>query len=137
MNMKTTEQRLSELEVRVSKLEELAKVQRSGGANPQPSRKKVSAKEFLLTKVLKSETERGLVLAYYLEHMEGMSSFNVNDVVAIFRVAKEKKPINPSDVIAKNASRGFVMEATEKKDKKKAWTLTATGERYVEDELNK
>lgn len=135
--MKTTEHRLSELEARVSQLERLSQTRHSEEVNSQLSRKKVSAKEFLLTKAFKSETEKGLVLAYYLEHVEGMPSFNVDDVVAIFRVAKEKRPINPSDVVAKNVARGFVMEAMEKKDKKKAWILTATGERYVENELNK
>ena len=135
MQQGTFEQHISELEVRVSQLEVLLERRHKGG-DTQP-RKKISAKEFLLTKVFKSEIEKGLVLAYYLEYTEGMLSFNVDDVVEVFRVAKEKKPLNPSDVIAKNAARGFIMEAAEKKGKRKAWTLTATGERYVESELNK
>ncbi|MDO8451261.1 MAG: hypothetical protein Q7S76_00140 [bacterium] len=134
---KTIEQRLSELEARVAKLEVSGEGAQDAGTGSQSFRKKMSAKEFLLTKAFKSETEKTLVLAYYLEHVGGMLAFNVNDVIGVFQAAKEKKPVNPNDVVAKNVARGFLMDAPGKKDAKKAWTLTATGERYVEQELNK
>ncbi|MCR4314275.1 MAG: hypothetical protein NUV84_03450, partial [Candidatus Uhrbacteria bacterium] len=81
--------------------------------------------------------QKTLVLAYYLEHIENMSSFNTNDLAGAFQAAKEKRPQNLSDTIGKNVARGMLMEAAEKKDGKKAWTLTATGEKHIEEELNK
>ncbi len=134
---KTTEQRLSELEERVAKLEGIGMEPGVTSTGSKLVRKRMSVKEFLLTKAFRSEVEKTLVLAYYLEHTEGMPSFNVNDVIRVFQAAKEKKPVNPNDAVAKNVARGFLMDATEKKDSKKAWTLTVTGERYVENELNK
>ena len=130
------EQRLSELEERVTKLEAVVSSPYTERRNPT-SQKKISAKEFLMTKELRSELQKTLALAYYLEHIKNMSSFNINDLTAAFQAAKEKRPQNVSDTVGKNVARGMLMEAAEKKDSKKAWVLTATGEKHVEEELNK
>jgi hypothetical protein len=97
--------------------------------------KKLSAKEFLLGKTIRSETQKVLALAFFLERMEGVASFNVSDLEAAFRSAREKLPKNMNDAVNKNIARGFLMEAKEKKDSKKAWHLTATGEQHVENEM--
>lgn len=136
MTTKTIEQRLSELEGRAVKLEEATclplRTTHAGSLQ-----KKVSAKEFLITKKFKSEAQRTLVLGYYLEHMEDMPSFNISDLAAIFQSAREKRPANMNDAVNRNVARGLLMEATGKKDSKKVWILTSTGEKYVEEELNK
>ena len=54
-----------------------------------------------------------------------------------FQSAKEKRPMNVSDTVAKNVARGLLMEAPNKKDSKKAWELTTTGEKYVEEDIKK
>lgn len=127
------EKRLKVLEGKVEALEK----QLSGPATTSTKgTKRLSAKEFLLTKELKSETQKVLALAYFLEHIEGMTSFNVPDLEGGFRVAKEKVPLNMNDAVNKNIVKGFIMEAEAKKDSKKAWYLTSTGERYVETELS-
>src|SRR5438128_1409810 len=66
--------RLTRLEERVGYLERL-----TGGSpqGPRPQSKKLSAKEFLLAKNVTSELQRVLALAYFLEHQEGVTSFNV------------------------------------------------------------
>jgi hypothetical protein len=64
-----------------------------------------------------------------------VTPFNVADLEATFRAAREKLPKNINDAANKNVARGFLMEAREKKDSKKAWQLTATGERSVEQEM--
>lgn len=129
-------QKISELEERIKKLEE-AVFDSSGKLSLPKSNKKVSAKEFLLTKELKTETQKVLALAYYLESMEGLASFNVNDLENIFRSAKEKLPKNLNDAVNKNIARGMLMDAADKKEGKKAWYLTSTGENYVKNDLNK
>lgn len=135
MDNKTIEQRLLELETRVAKIEE-------GGSLPRTEsemmmKKKISAKEFLMERELKSEVQKTLALGFYLEHVEGLPSFNIDDLVSVFQAAKETRPKNINDVVNKNIGRGLLMEAAEKKDSKKAWILTSTGEKYVEKELIK
>jgi hypothetical protein len=128
----TIEDRLTILEQRMSALEATAKhnsVVSPGHSQP----KQISAKEFLLSKNLSSTVEKTLALAYYLEHIESKSSFNIEDIASAFQSAREKVPSNPNDMINKNIAKAFLMEARELKDSKKAWVLTATGEKFVEN----
>jgi hypothetical protein len=128
---------------RVGRLEgRLAEIERrfgSGASGPVPGAqpKKISPKEFLLTKNVGSEVQRVVALAFYLERQEGINSFNVADLENAFRSAREKLPKNMNDAVNKNIARGFLMEAAEKKDSKKAWHMTATGEKFVEVEMHK
>jgi len=107
----------------------------TGAPGVLPPSKKQSAKEFLISKNVSVETQKVLALAYYLERASGITSFNVPDLESVFRAAREKLPKNMNDAVNKNVSRGFIMEAAEKKDSKKAWQLTVTGERFVEQEM--
>jgi hypothetical protein len=130
--MDEVDQKLQDLETRVKALEKRFD---DGGVVSSVRGKKQSAKEFLLTKKTTTETQKALALAYYLEHVEGLESFNVPDLERVFRTAREKLPANMNDVANKNIARGFLMEAKEKKDSKKAWYLTSTGERFVENDM--
>lgn len=133
---KHTEQMAKRMDALEGRIEVLEKQLSVSGVSVSKSPKKVSAKEFLLTKELKSETQKVLALAYFLEHIEGMTSFNVPDLESAFRAAKEKVPMNMNDAVNKNIVKGFIMEAEAKKDSKKAWYLTSTGERHTETELS-
>lgn len=132
MNAEEMERILRDHESRLSALERRFD---SGALPVAVVGKKQSAKEFLLTKSLSSETQKVLALAYFAEREDGLTSFNVSDLEAIFRAAREKLPKNMNDAVNKNVARGFIMEAAEKKDSKKAWQLTSTGERFVEEEM--
>lgn len=127
------EARILELEARVAKLEAAILVHKRVDVSIQ---KKISAKEFLLSKVIKTDLHKTLLLGYYLERIEGMSSFNIVDLVSAYQAAKEPRPGNLSDTVGKNMTRGLFMAAP-KKEGKKAWMLTTTGEKYVEEELKK
>lgn len=135
MTSKSIETQVAELTQRVEKLE--AAIGTGAERIVAMRDKKHSPKEFLMGKAAKADTQKVLALAYYLEQFEGVQSFNVADIEGVFRLAKEKLPANINDAVNKNITRGFMMEAEEKKDSKKAWGLTSTGERYVENELNK
>jgi hypothetical protein len=131
---KTIEQRVEKLERQVAALMAMFSSQPA----PLVSReKKMSPKEFLMTKILKTEMQKTLALAYYIEYLGGMECFNVTDLEAVFRSAKERLPKNMNDAVNKNIARGFLMEAVEKKDNKKTWVLTSTGEKCVEEDLKK
>jgi hypothetical protein len=132
MNEDGVDLRLRKLEERVERLESLFGTRT---ADEVAKQRRLSAKEFLLSKNLKSETQKVLAVAYFLEREEGLTSFNVADLESAFRAAREKLPKNMNDAVNKNIARGFVMGASEKKDSKKAWQLTSTGERFVEHDL--
>lgn len=118
---------LENLEKRIYALE--------GLPNKQPKGKKLSLKEFLLSKRPSDDVQRTLAIGYYLEHYESMDSFSARELTEGFRSAKEPPPININDKVNMNIRKGHMMEAKEKKDKFKAWVLTSSGEKIVEEGL--
>ena len=119
--------KLDSLEKRLSSLE--------GTPSKTTVSKKLSLKEFLLDKKPSDGVKSTLVIGYFLEHYEGMECFNAKDLATAFRSAKEPPPKNINDKVNMNIHNGHMMEAVEKKDNTKAWVLTATGEKYVEEGL--
>ena len=105
------------------------------GLRTRGAKSRESPKEFLITKAANSELQKVIALAYYLEHHEKLESFNVADLEGVFRAARERLPKNMNDAVNKNIARGFLMGAKEKKNSKKAWQLTSTGERFVENNM--
>lgn len=97
--------------------------------------KKLSIKEFMLTKKPKGNVQKTLVIGYYLEHFDGMDRFNARDLAEGFRSAKEPLPANINDKANSNIENGHMMPVKEKKDKFKAWVLTNTGEKFVDGGL--
>lgn len=124
-------ERLEALEERVAKIEGLLL------SRPKEVKKKISIKEFILQKHPGNDVEKALAIAYYLEKFEGFSSLNAKDVEKGFRDARERVPPNVADKIQKNIAKGYVMEAEEEKDKHKAFVLTNSGEKFVEDDFKK
>jgi len=118
--------KLEEFEVRISKLESLFK------EKPESVRKKLSIREFILSKSPKDDIQKTLAIGYYLERYEGFSSFNANDLENGFRRAKEKIPRNINLNVIYNIQKGYMVEAEEKKDNRKAWYLTNSGETLVD-----
>jgi len=118
------EKRITELEVQPQTKEE-------------PSTKKLSIKEFILSKKPKNEVQKVLVIGYFLENYEGCTSFNVKDLEDGFRSAKEPVPKNINLAVIGNVSKGHMMEDKTRKDKIKAWVLTNLGEQYVDSDFQK
>lgn len=97
--------------------------------------KVLSIKEFILGKKPEDGVQTTLVIGYFLEHFRGENSFNIRDLNESFRSAREPVPANINDKVNLNISKGHMMPAKEKKDNLKAWVLTNTGERFVEQEM--
>jgi hypothetical protein len=130
------EKRIIDLEKRVSELEK--KNQNSPTSTISPEReKKVSIKEFLVTKKLDDDVKRTLAIAYFLEHIEKNESLNTEDLKQGFQLAKCPLPKNINDKVNMNIKNAHMMETGEKKNGTKAWVLTASGEQFVEVELSK
>jgi hypothetical protein len=122
---------LEEHEARIARLENLLV------SKPSTVEKKLSIKEFILSKNPKSDVEKTLAIGYYLEKYEGLSSFNVKDLEKGFHDAKESAPENINYKVIMNIQKGYMMESEEKKDNLKAWNLTNTGEKFVESNFEK
>jgi 5-bromo-4-chloroindolyl phosphate hydrolysis protein len=119
--------KLEEHEERISRLEKLLETK------PKDVQKKLSIREFILSKNPKDEVQKTLAIGYYLEKYEDLTSFNAKDLENGFRSAKEKIPGNINYKVIRNIQKGYMMEAKEKKEKLKAWYLTNSGEKYVEN----
>ena len=113
--------------------ERLSAIEKLLISKPEAVLKKMSIKEFMLSKNLKSEKEKTLAIAYYLEKYEGFLSFNTKDLENSFQSAKEPMPKNVNNNVNRNIKKGYLMESKDKKDDHKAWSLTNTGEKRVED----
>jgi hypothetical protein len=134
MSDKTLEKiikKLETLEVRISRLEQ-GKESNALDSQSDPQ-KKLSLREFLLSKKPTDDVKKTLAIGYYLEKHEKLSSFNINDLEAAFERAKEKKPTNMNDKVNMNIRNGHLEETSEKKDSRKSWYLTNSGEQYVEN----
>ena len=120
-------EKLKDHEERITKLEKLLE------KRPEEVKRKLSIREFMLSKSPKTEKQKTLAIAYYLEKCDNLTSFNAKDLEGGFRRAKEKIPRNVNYEVIKNIQKGHVMEAEDKKDKRKAWCLTSSGEKYVDN----
>ena len=135
--MKTTEdleQEILSLKQRIERLE------KNISAEPlleHRSGKKISIKEFLMTKKSDNDVKHTLAIAYFLEHFENTPSFNISDIKEGFRFAKIPLPKNINDKINMNIRNGHIMIEKDKKNGKSAWTITSKGEKYIENNFIK
>lgn len=113
----------------------IAELEAAFRTSTEPVQKRISPKEFLISKKPKDDIQKTLLLGYYLERHKSLVSFNAKDLETVFREAKEAPPDNINDKVNKNVQKGHIMEAGEKKGKMKAWNLTASGESFVENGL--
>ena len=100
----------------------------STSLQPAAGKKKRSPSEIL--KKAANQTDRALLLGYYVEKVESQSSFTTGELRDLGRQAKYSFT-NISDSVAGLVGRGLMMSAGEK-ESHRAYTLTATGEEYAE-----
>jgi hypothetical protein len=98
----------------------------------QPS-KSLSLREFIRRLGVKKHTDILVGFAYYLEKFQGVSEFTPADITNCYYEAKMETS-NTSQMIIQNTRRGFVM-AAKGASKGGRYTLTASGEKFVEQRL--
>ena len=81
----------------------------------------------------KQHTDIIAAFAYWLFKIENMHSFNARDIEDCYDQTRKSKPRNVNDVINRNIRKNIFAEAREEKDGHKAWVITDTGEKYVEN----
>ena len=129
--MEGMKKKLEDHEKRIAKLENLLV------SRPATVEKKLSIKEFILSRNPTNDIQKTLAIGYYLEKYESMPSFNVKDLEKGFHDAKESAPENVNYKVIVNIQKGYMMESKEKKDDLKAWNLTNSGEKSVENNFEK
>jgi len=125
-------EKLKEFDQRISELEKIFQNEKY-----EKIKKKISIKEFLLSVKPRNDVQKTLAIGYYLEKFENFLSFNIKDLEKGFKLAKEKIPNNINYKVYRNISQGYMMERDKKKDNLKAWTLTRSGEEFVESKFQK
>lgn len=123
--------KLEEHEERISKLESVSQTK------PEIVKKKISIKEFILSKKPKNDVQKTLAIGYFLEKYKNISSFNAKDLKSGFKAAREKVPKNIGDKVQLNIKKAHMMEFKEKKDNLKSWILTDSGEKYIGSDFKK
>ncbi len=121
--------KLEEHEKRILQLESLF------NDKPEAVKKKISVKEFIISKRPKDDIQKTLAIGYYLEKYERVASFNAKELESCFGNAKESVPKNINYKVIKNIEKAYMAEAKDKKDNLKAWYLTNSGEKYVENDF--
>jgi hypothetical protein len=96
-----------------------------------PTDKKLSLKEFIISRAPSNGVQMTLTIAYYLETYDGVSPFNAADIERGFRSARESVPANINDKANMCVKNGYFMEEKGKKDSMKAWVVTRSGEEAV------
>jgi hypothetical protein len=95
---------------------------------PPSGKKKRSPSEIL--KRAGNQTDRALLLGYYMEKVDAQPSFTTTELRDLGKQAKYSFT-NISDSVAGLVGRGLMMSAGEREGHR-AYTLTATGEEYAE-----
>jgi hypothetical protein len=94
--------------------------------------KNVSVGEFIRQLGFTKHTEMVLAFGYFLEKMAGQKSFTPADINTCYYEAKLESS-NTSQMIIQNIRSGRMMQARKgEKEGKKAYTLTQTGEEFIE-----
>lgn len=136
--MKTNEEllkRICDHEDRITRLEQI--LLRNSGENNRLTNtpKRLSLREFMRRTKSLTNVEKVLLVGYFLEQHEALKCFNADDIKRTFQTAKEPELSNTLAFINQNIKNGNIMEVKEKKDKRKAYTLTASGEDLVKKSL--
>lgn len=90
--------------------------------------------EFLAQRKISTETDRVVAILYHQFH-NGQESSTRSEILEAYNAARTRKPTNLADVIARSIRKGNIIEAPEKKEGQKAWQITQSGEKHVEEQL--
>jgi hypothetical protein len=95
------------------------------------SDKPYSPAEFFGTKVLRSEIDKVVVAAAFLENFQSLENYSIDEIRNCLVAAKIGLPKNLSLAIFKAVKRGWLMEVPTAGAPTKSWALTQSGVRYV------
>jgi len=74
------------------------------------------------------------IFGYWLIHKESLKSFNIKDIKKCYDDTRIQESTNTSKYLNDAQANGYFKRLDEKKDNLMAWTITPTGDEYVEKE---
>ena len=104
-----------------------------GQAAPE-SDKRMSPAQFFRKVGARTDRDKTLAAAYYLEHSRDQENFTAAEIKALIQDARNNPPKNVSDCINGNIQKGLIMGAGER-DNRKAFVLTSDGDDYVQEKF--
>lgn len=130
--------KIEHLEARIVKLEERLIEHEDNNNNGERSGKhpQISVVEFLREKKPSTAVDKALVFAVYHETQTGKEVFNTEDLLNLWRQAKEARPSNINDLINKNVKKGFMADEKTNKGQKKSWYVTSSGSEIVKSSFH-
>ena len=96
--------------------------------------KSLSIREFVQQLNLKKHTDITVAFGYYLERHQGVPEFTPADINNCYYEAKLEAS-NTSQMIIQNIKRGYLMASKKGEKGKSRYTLTSSGEKFVESKL--
>jgi len=99
---------------------------------PQP---RMSLPEMLRGSNAKTMNDTIMLVVYFMEKNEGMTTVNTADISNAFVRAKKVAPKNITNQVIQLISQGLLYEEPEKKNNTKTVTLTDTGLKHVGEKL--
>lgn len=116
--------RIKNIEQRLAVLESAT---RPSTAIRSGKEKTISPKEFLLARQPDTDVATTFFLGCFAEYETAMESFSADDIKQLYRTSRVQVPTNVNATIDKNVAKGLFIEA-EKKNGKKAWSISLSGE---------
>jgi hypothetical protein len=99
-----------------------------------PKREKpYSAAELFASKTWCTEIDKVVVSAFFLERFGERANYTIEEIRACLVAAKVPLPKNVNLAILQAVQKGLMMEIPSQAAPRKAWALTQSGERYVEE----
>lgn len=108
-----------------------------GEAGPAPVKATVvqmPLSEFLAFANLRSHIDRVVAVAYHF-YRKSQAAVTRVEFLDAYTKARISRPANISDIIGKCVQAGYLLDT--EKENRKAWQITRTGERYIEERLLK
>jgi hypothetical protein len=127
--------RVGTVERKVDHLEKMSRTSKATTGAKSVQEKKLSLRDFLVSRRPRDEAKKTLLAGYYLEKHEGFQSFSIRDLEKAFELAKEKKPLRLNDKVNMNIRNGHMEGASKKKNNRKTWYLTNLGESLVANDF--
>ena len=104
----------------------------SAMTEPTSSAKPKSPGQFFNALNPKTDNDKVLTAAYFLERFRGAQNATAGEVRDLIREAKRQPPSNVNDAINQNIRKGFLMTGGDR-DNKIAFVVTSDGEAHVEE----
>lgn len=95
---------------------------------------KMHITEVLASKNLKSHMDKVEAIAWHFLR-QGEDSVTAKDIFDAYARARLQRPKNLTDVVNQSVRRGHLADSAGKKNDRKAWSITPTGERYIGETL--